>query len=145
MKSVLNWIGIGFVVLVICVLVILGASYFLPPGSAFGDAVLVTLAGVVLSLLFTYMPKLRVQFAGLASETKQLVNLILSVLLAAIVFAFTCTNFVIFPGVECTKDGVIAVVVYIFLAAGGNQLTYKLSPQPADVKAAKVERDLTQG
>jgi len=145
MKNVLQWVGICLVVLIVCLVVVLGASQFLPPGSTLGDDVLIALAGVVLSITFTYSPGLRVAYGGLASETKQLIQLILIVAIAGIMFAFTCTQFWLVPGVDCSKQGLITLVVYIFLAAGGNQLTYKLSPQPGDVKAAKAERDLSQG
>jgi hypothetical protein len=145
MKNVLQWIGICLIVLLVCMIVILGAANFLPPGSVLGEEVLIALAGVVLSVIFTYMPKLRVMYGGLASETKQLIQLILITSIAGIMFAFTCTSFFMVPGVECTQQGMITLIIYIFLAAGGNQLAYKLSPQPGDVKSAKAERDLAQG
>ncbi|MEN6522853.1 MAG: hypothetical protein ABFD14_03925 [Anaerolineaceae bacterium] len=145
MKNALKWIGICLVVLIVCLIVVLGASQFLPPGSTLGDDVLIALAGVVLSIIFTYMPGLRVVYGGLVTETKQLIQLILIITIAGITFAFTCTNFWLVPGVDCSKQGLITLIIYIFLAAGGNQLTYKLSPQPGDVKTAIAERDLSQG
>lgn len=145
MKNVLQWIGICLIVLLVCMIVILGAANFLPQGSVLGEEVLIALAGVVLSIIFTYMPGLRVTFGGLESETKQLIQLILIACIAAIMFGFTCSAFFMVPGVECTKQGLITLIIYIFLAAGGNQLAYKLSPQPGDVKNAKADRDLAQG
>lgn len=145
MKEFVKWLGIGIVVLVICLVVVLAVDYFLPPGWTFGYDVLVALTAVVLSMTFNYMPVLRVQFAALSSEYKQLINLILIVVLSVIMFVFTCTNLFIVPGVECTKEGIKTLLIYIFLAAGGSQLTYKLSPQTSDVKIAKAERDMSSG
>lgn len=140
MNSFLKWFGIGIVILVITLLVLLAFETVLPEGTMVNAEVLVVLAAAVLSLTFTYFPKLRVSFASLASEQKQMVNLGLIVLLAGGMFLLTCGGISALPGVICTKDGVIQMLVYIFLASGGNQLAYKLSPQTKDVKLTKASR-----
>jgi len=103
------------------------------------------LAGGVLSLVFMYFPGMRVQFAELRSEQKQLINLVLIILLAVGMLVMTCTNFYVIPGILCTKNGVLQLLIYVFLAGGGNQLTYKYSPEPVDVKNAKAVRDDVSG
>ena len=140
MKSILKWIGIGLVILAITLLVLLAFESVFPEGTAVNSEVLVVLAAAVLSMVFTYMPGLRTQFAALTSEQKQAIQLILIVVLAGFMFLVTCVGLFSVPGVICSKDGVMSLLVYVFLAAGGNQLTYKLSPQPQDVKNAKATR-----
>ena len=141
MKSVLKWLGIGLVMLVIIFNLILAIDSILPPGWVFGFDVLVTLTGAALSLGFMFIPKLRVEFAALSSEYKQLVNLILVVVLGAGMFLLTCTRIAIVPGIECTQAGLKTLLTYVFLAAGGNQVMYKLTPPPADVLTAKADRN----
>ncbi len=145
MKAFLKWLGIGFMFLVLTVLIVLSLDFFLPAGWKFGYEVLVGLAGVLLSAAFTYWPGLRKEFAGLKSEHKQLVNLVLIVVLSAVMFTFNCTHFVLIPGLDCTTEGIKPLLMYLFLAAGGNQLTYKFSVQTSDVKSAIAERDAAQG
>jgi len=113
----------------------------LPPGWELGPEVMLVLAASVLSLSFTYLPVWRTQFAALSSEQKVYVNLGLMVFLAAFMFIGTCTTWLIIPGVVCTQLGLKTLLLYIFLAAGGNQLTYVASAQPVDVIEAKVERN----
>ncbi len=146
MKVYLRWIGIGLVVLVVTLLILLAAfGAMFPEGTQASSEVLIVLAGGVLSLVFMYLPGMRVQFAELRSEQKQLINLVLIILLAVGMLVMTCTNFYVIPGILCTKNGVLQLLIYVFLAGGGNQLTYKYSPEPIDVKNAKAVRDVVSG
>lgn len=145
MKTFLKWFGIGLAILVIVLLILLAFETVLPQGTKVSTEVLITLSAAVLSLTFTYFPKLRVSFAALPSEQKQTVNLGLIILLAGGMFLLTCGGISALPGVICTKEGVIQMLMYVFLAGGGNQLTYLISPQPTDVKQAKTARHTEQG
>ena len=51
---------------------------------------IVSIAGVVLSLLFSYIPGLRTWFAALVAETKQLIMLGLLILVTAAIYALGC-------------------------------------------------------
>lgn len=141
MKTYLKWMGIGLVVLIITMLILITAfGAMLPAGTEASSEVLILLSGGILSLFFMYFPKWRVQFAELPSEQKQIINLVLIILLAVGAFVMTCTNFYLIPGILCTKNGVLQLLIYVFLAGGGNQLAYKYSPQPSDVQEAKANR-----
>ena len=140
MKAFLKWFFIGIVVVVIVSLVLMAINTFLPAGWKLSQEVFAVLTGIALSIFWTYFPNLRVQFAGLPSHIKSLVNLILMILIAAVMFTFTCIGWAPIAGVVCTVEGAKALIVLIFLATVGNQITYTASPQPADVKEAKYFR-----
>ena len=140
MKSFLKWFVIGLVLLVITFLVLLAVNEFLPPGWKLDSEVLITLSAAILSLMFMFIPKLRVAFAGLPSEHKLYVNVVLVILLALFMFLGTCTRFLPIAGIVCDQGGLKTLLVYVLLAVGGNQLTYKVSDQPNDVRLAKSNR-----
>jgi len=141
MKSFLKWFVIGLVLLVIALFALLAINELLPPGWKMDSEVLITLSAAILSAMFMFIPGLRAQFAGLPSEHKLYVNLVLVVLLAVFIFLGTCTKWLPIEGVVCNQVGLKTLLVYVFLAAGGNQLTYKVSSPPMDVRLAKVNRD----
>lgn len=140
MKSFLKWFVVGLVLLIITMLILLAVNEFLPPGWKMDSEVLITLSAAILSALFMFIPKLRVAFAGLPSEHKLYVNVVLVILLALFMFLGTCTRFLPIPGVVCDQSGLKTLLVYVFLAVGGNQLTYKVSAPPGDVIDAKAAR-----
>ena len=140
MKSFLKWFVVGLVLLIITVLILLAINEFLPPGWKLDSEVLITLSAAILSLLFMFMPKLRVSFAALPSEQKLYVNVVLVILLAFFIFLGTCTRFLPIPGIVCDQAGLKTLLVYVLLAVGGNQLTYKISAPPVDVIEAKATR-----
>lgn len=100
-------------------------------------------AGVMLSLLFTYVPGLRVKFASFSTEAKSLTMLVLIVVVAVAALGLSCGN--ILTMFACTQQGAWGVAVMIFWAAVGNQTTYKLMPQPQDVQSAVAVRDMGFG
>lgn len=141
----LKWFGIGLLILILELLIItfvlMAANSFLPQGWKISAEIFVVLASVVLSVTWSFLPKLRVKFAALESSVKAIVNLILMTLLGVAMFIFTCTNWSPIPGVECTTQGAKALSVLIFIAIAGNYLTYGITSPPDDVKAAKLSRD----
>ena len=146
MSKFSKWFVIGLVILVITVFVLLVINMQLPDGWKLGSEELLVLAGAVLSLSFTYLPTWRAEFAALSAEQKVYINLGLATLLAIFMFIGTCTTWLPIPGVVCTQTGLKTLLLYIFLAGGGNQVVYIASPQPADVIAAKTMRgDTTSG
>ncbi len=142
MKNVLKFLGIGLMVLIIAALVLFAINSILPTGWQLTSEVFVVLAAAVLSAAWTFTPGLRVQFAALETNVKVLVNLILMILLAVLMFIFSCTGWNPIPGVVCSVDGAKALSVLVFLAIAGNQLTYIQSPEPEDVKVAKAARKI---
>lgn len=141
MKEFLKWLSVGLVMLVIIVAVLLVINVILPEGWALSSEILLGLASIVLSLVFTYFKGLREKFASLTSAQKSLVNLVSVTILAVVMFLGTCVELFIIPGLACSTAGIRILAIYVIIAVGGNQLAYIASPQPADVRDAKLMRD----
>ena len=101
---------------------------------------IVAIAGVVLSLLFSYIPGLRVWFGGLIAEKKQLIMLGLLVIVSGGIFALGCFD-ILETGISCDKPGVISLVFMLISGVVANQATYLISPAANDVVIAKQLRD----
>lgn len=99
------------------------------------SAVLVAVAGAVLSLILSYVPGLNTKYAALPEEYKKLVMLGLLVLVSGFIFLSSCLNWWVW--VECSKQGVLSFVEVFVLAIMGNQSAFGLSPQTKAVKEAK--------
>lgn len=140
MKSFLKYFCWGLIILAIVVAVLVAIDVILPAGWTLSPEVLLLLASAVLSLSFTYMPGWRAEFAALSSQTKVYINLGLVTLLVIVIFLGTCTAWLPITGVTCSQAGLKTLFLYLFMAVGGNQFTYVLSAQPADVIEAKKSR-----
>lgn len=103
---------------------------------------LALVAGIILSLVFSYIPGLNTKFAGLSSEVKRLIMLGLCILVGAGAFGLTCAGFgdVIGAQLACTKQSLVTLFQSIALVAIANQSAYALSPQTGGVQRAKEER-----
>ena len=143
MKKFLYWFVVGLVLLVGAVFILLAINEVLPPGWKLDADVLIVLASGLLSFAFLIIPTLRVKFAGLPAETKIYVNIVLVILFAVFMFLGTCTGWLPITGIVCTVVGLKTLLVWVFLAIGGNQLTYKVASVklPSDVVEAKASRD----
>jgi hypothetical protein len=97
---------------------------------------LAAIAGVVLSLAFSYIPGLNVKFAALNDTWKRLIMLFLLLVVAGVIYGLGCAD-IIQPGLTCDKAGLTQLVWMFVLAAMANQTTFKLTPQTKAVKAAK--------
>lgn len=102
--------------------------------------VLILIASAVLSGAFSYIPKLRVWYAGLETEIKSLIMLVLLLLIVVVVFSATCAGWIT-SNFTCTREGAFAAAGMFILALAANQGTYKASPQLTDVKTAIALRD----
>jgi hypothetical protein len=107
------------------------------PGIAFAvtPEFLAAVAGVVLSLAFSYIPGLRVAFAGLMPEVKRLVMLGLLAAVAIVIMLLSCSG-VVSSGLSCDRAGIVQIIWIFILAMIANQTAYQISPQPVDVQAA---------
>lgn len=92
---------------------------------------LAMLAGFLLSLVFSYVPRARSWFDGLAGEFKRLVMLALLLLVAIVCVALACAGLAadFQLAVTCDRPGIVQVVWAFFLAAAANQTTFMLSPK----------------
>ena len=101
--------------------------------------VLASVAGVVLSLLFSYVPGLNTKFAGLAAEYKRLIMLGLLAVVAGGVYGVSCLGW-FDVGIACDKAGALALLQAFVIAAITNQTAYGLSPQSRQVREVKEGR-----
>lgn len=92
-------------------------------------------AGVLLSLAFSYIPGLSVKYAALEAIYKRLVMLGLLFLVALGSIGLACAGIGAEVGINitCDRAGVIGVLQAFFLAAMANQSAYSLTKR-ADKK-----------
>jgi hypothetical protein len=106
---------------------------------------LVSIAGIILSLAFSYVPGLDVKFAALEGVHKRLVMLGLIVAAAAGAFGLSCAG--LMDASTCNQDGAWGLVQLVIFAAIANQTTYSFSPETErvmDAKLAKYTYDLDE-
>lgn len=139
MKKFLEWLLIGLVILAVTMSVLLVLNEILPTGWEMTPEILLGVSAIVLSLVFTYLPKLRLKFAVLTPTHKALVNLVAVVILAVAMYLGVCVGLYVIPGVVCTVTGIRALAIYVIIAVGANQLTYVPSVKPSDVIEAQEQ------
>jgi hypothetical protein len=98
---------------------------------------LVLVAGVILSLLFSYVPGLRTKYAALSGEVKRVIMLVLLIIVSVGVYGLNCYGLIPQGNLTCDKSGILTLVNYFILAVVSNQTAYTISPQLSDVRAAK--------
>ena len=98
---------------------------------------LAAFAGVVLSLLFSYVPGMNVWFAGLTGQVKRLIMLALLALVAGAIFGLGCAG-IVSAGATCDNAGVVQIVWLFVLAMIGNQSMYLATPQTWAVRIARL-------
>ncbi len=86
---------------------------------------LIYAAGVLLSLLFQYTPKLEAWYGVQEAKTKSLVMLGCLLAVALGIVGLSCSN--LYPLVACTQGGITAVAEAFVLALIANQATYSVS------------------
>jgi len=86
------------------------------------------IAGVVLSLVFSYVPGIKCWFETLESQEKQALMGVLLVIVALGVFGVSCAR-VIDTGIGCTQGGAIGLVQVLIAALVSNQSTYLLTKE----------------
>lgn len=99
---------------------------------------LAMVAGVILSLLFSYVPGLNEVWAMQDATRKRIWMAGLTFLTALGVFGLGCAGIV--SGVACNKDGVIMLVVIWIQALVANQAVYAVSPETAVVREIKQSK-----
>ena len=87
--------------------------------------------GILLSLLFSYIPGLSDWYAAQTGTTKRLVMLATLLVLAASSLYLACLGYAQVGGVglpECSPDGLAALAQAFVTALVANQATYLISP-----------------
>jgi len=90
-------------------------------------SLLAAISGVVLSLAFSYVPKLKDWFAKLEGDYKRLVMLVVLFLTAAGILGLACIGR--YDAVTCDADGVWQMVEIFIMAAIANQGAFLLTPK----------------
>ena len=83
------------------------------------------LAGVILSLAFSYLPGVTPWYEALGKTYKKLVMGVMILAVAGAAFALSCGDIVAYT--TCDKQGVVALVESVLAALVANQAAYKLS------------------
>jgi hypothetical protein len=107
---------------------------------------LALVAGVIISLLFSYVPGLNVKFGALASEVKRVILLGLMLGVGIVAFLLSCTTFGGLFGIPiaCTQGGFSELIKAFVFAAIANQTTYQLSTEAKAVTLVKAKRDIAE-
>ncbi len=82
-------------------------------------------AGIFLSLLLNYLPKLESWYALLDGKIKALIMLGLLLLVSIGIVALSCAE--VYALVECSQNGIVAVVEVFVAAAIANQTTFAIT------------------
>jgi hypothetical protein len=97
------------------------------------DAQLSLFAGALLSLAFSYVPRLKDWFDTKDATTKRLIMAAALLVIAAGVFAASCGDLLgglpITVTVACDKNGAVGLATNFVLALIANQATFAISPQ----------------
>ncbi len=93
-----------------------------------------SVSGIVLSLLFSYLPGLSAWYGGLIGDKKRLIMLGMLALIAGGIYALDCGGLLIkivpdMAGICSTADGWVQVLRAFVLAMIANQGAFALSPQ----------------
>ena len=84
-------------------------------------------AGIVLSLLFSYVPKLNAKFEALEGDMKRLIMLGALLVTSAGILGVSCIGW--YDIVACDQSGIKSLVEAFVAAAIANQATYMLTPK----------------
>ena len=90
---------------------------------------LAMIAGVILSLIFSYVPKVSDWYAKRTPTEKRLIMAVLLLAVAAGAFGLSCAEIVV--SVACTRAGAMGLVYAFITALIANQATYAISPRRA--------------
>jgi len=92
---------------------------------------LASLAGIVVSVLFEYTPKLHTWYNGLDDTTQRLFMLGAMALVAVVVFGASCANFNLGYSVACSSAGAVGLLKVFISALVANQAAFILTPKAA--------------
>ena len=96
------------------------------------------LGGGLLTLAFSYIPRLRTWYGGKDDVSKSLIMAAGIGIVAVLILLSSCFNLWII--IQCVKPGILDFLKLVGIALVVNQSTYKISPQLADVKAEASSR-----
>lgn len=103
-------------------------------------SVIAATAGALLSLAFSYFPRLNTAYAALDEASKKIVMFVLLLVVAIGVYSLSCAGllFDMFAlELACDRGGAILLFHAFFSALFANQGMYTITPQTQAVKEAK--------
>lgn len=103
---------------------------------------LISLTGVVLSVCFSYIPKLNTWFAVQEPQMKLLIMAGIMAAVTAALVGLSCTNTMVF--MTCDKQGFVNTILIFFQGMVLNQTAFVATPQTAEVKAAKAQAKIAK-
>jgi len=86
---------------------------------------LAAVAGMVISLVCSYVPGIAPRWEKLSGEWKRMIMAIMLIVIAVVIVALSCAG--ILQGVECSQKGIWAVLSALFSALVVNQSIYALA------------------
>jgi len=95
------------------------------------SAALITGAGIVVSVIFSWFPYLNTWYAKQTSQVKQLVMLAVLIVVSIFMVVSSCLDWWVF--ITCDKAGILDFIAVFGLALATNQGAYKILPQPQQV------------
>ena len=92
-----------------------------------------SLAGIALSIIFSYIPGISTRYEALTATNKRLVMLFLLAVVSTAAFGFACLGWLPYFGdqisVSCTQQGGVELLTAFVLALVANQSTYLITPK----------------
>lgn len=104
------------------------------------DTQLTLIAASLLSVLFSYVPKLKDWFDAKDATTKRLIMAGALLVVSAVIFGASCFDLGLPFQVACTKDGVVGLVTTYVIALMANQGTYLITPKYSIAEAKKIKQ-----
>jgi hypothetical protein len=86
-----------------------------------------SIAGILLSLMFSYIPGVNAWYENLEGTYKRLIMLGLLFMVAAGIFGLGCANLI--SDVACTKEDALRMLQVFITALIANQTTFLVSPK----------------
>lgn len=100
-----------------------------------------SIAAIVLSLVFSYFPKLNTWYAEKPEDFKKLTMLVMIAVVAGASFSLACAGIAddIFGlQLQCDQATALSLVQSFILAVAGNQTVFALTPKANSVKLVKA-------
>jgi hypothetical protein len=88
------------------------------------------LAGVILSLAFSYVPGLSAWFGDKEPTVKRLIMAGVLLVAVAAIFGLSCAG--VLTAATCDQPGAVGLAAAFLSALVANQATYLISPRPAE-------------
>ncbi len=111
----------------------------------FTPQLLAGIVGMILSLLFAYVPKLNTWYAALETDVKKSIMALAMIVAGVLVYILACVPALGFPFVACPAGGVWSLLTIVVSALIANQATVSIAPKAPAVKAINATLSVGAG